>query len=300
MYKISSLSTSIIGLVALVLIVIGSSFYYVKSQSILNDKLTLAGGAVLNASQTATSGLVVRAGYSGFGIDNPTTILDVVGDDPRFLGTNFIFNHDDAPGVLTIPVEIETNKLEVESIYHTEAGVTVKYITEGFAKNCEPCSTVAYDTNGNPLAQMMSLLFGASTAEAAPNCMVFCDPQDAFSCPPNFTEDSTGNITQEIRELRCNGSGVCLDPSVSSNYTNYGTFISARKCIGPVDTEDEALKIRFHYDKDIAENTTTIYDNFQSVDNIPESCGFEAGPICSNGKFMAGYNSGVGIYCCEL
>lgn len=300
MYKISSLSTSIIGLVALVLIVIGSSFYYVKSQSILNDKLTLAGGAVLNASQTATSGLVVRAGYSGFGIDNPTTILDVVGDDPRFLGTNFIFNHDDAPGVLTIPVEIETNKLEVESIYHTEAGVSVQYITEGFAKNCEPCSTVVYDANGNRLAQMMSMLFGASTAEAAPNCMVTCDPVPADTCPSGWTEDSSGNILQQVRELRCDGSGVCLDPSISGNYSDYGTVVSVRKCVGPGDTEAEALKIKFQYDKDIAENTTTVYDNFQSVDNIPESCGFEAGPICSNGKFMAGYNPGVGIYCCEL
>jgi len=242
-----------------------------------NNILEWDGGSVIKGYDSA-SFLILQSGQLNFYANEESSNAMTFGVDK----------------VLSVPVEIETTKLETTSIVHLEQGVTVQYLYGSC--NCEQCGVVL--PYGPQNLQRLVRWFIGEPACAAEACYRTCNPTDAPAC------STLGGGWIELYTWigSCNNRKDCDGASCSNpaTYSNYGTYYS-RKCQGPAGALNEAVKIEFDYDTDIGLNTTYINDNLNAENNTLESCLWALAGVtqCPNGMIMAGWN-GVNLWCCEL
>ena len=158
--------------------------------------------------------------------------------------------------VLKVPLEIETQKLEVAQIVHSEQGVTTQTIWGSC--RCQSCDVLPYGPQ-NAFKRLVQFFTGEEAC-AAEACYELCNPIDAALCSTlgaGWNEIDSG-IASCNNKLDCGGATSC-----GSTRSDYGTHVW-RRCQGPAGAFAEATKLEFGYDAGLGENTTWIRDTSRS------------------------------------
>lgn len=284
-------------------------------------------------------GLVIKSSdYSPFVIRNTANTVDlfrinetglIIGNPLAFKSTgNIIFTTDNSDvmkarlGVIgtetifDVPEKIRTNRIETESIQHTETVLqpVINYTYGG--DNCWSCNdpgiTVNTDLNLlERLAKYSKDFFIIPIANALPVCYHSCNPYDAPACStlPGGSAvwtDLNQNLTTSVSvPTGCLANGLC------ANTMLYYSYIYRRTCQKDDASISTVSKIDFGGSPAAGlPGVTKVKDNLvveqnRWGDGVTSNCAWKnaspGGTWCPLGQYVAGFDpTGPRMYCCDL